>query len=167
MNKVWIRGLPLVFLFVLAACGGRDGGLYSRALEGQLAPMCSQPPPEPPVNPSAFWEGTLTTTTGGSGTEPFTAEITRISAAYYEGIFRVGEKTCNVTGSYNGTGDEGSVFAFSIPLEELGPTVSPGIFPGLTWSGSLTESTYSGGWFREEEDGTRSQTGKFALERRP
>lgn len=117
------------------------------------------------MNPAGSWVGTLTT--DGAGTETFTADITQASVANYEGVFTVGGRAYNVAGSYSGANSEGHAFTFQISLAELGPTVSPTINPGVVWSGQLTDRVYSGGWFREEEDGTRSQTGTFRLERRP
>ena len=164
MTKIWAKGLALLLPLLLTACGSGPppcGG----AARGLLAPLCSPPMPEPPVNPAGSWAGTLTT--DGAETEVFTADITQTGVADYEGVFTVGERTYNVTGFYSGTNSEGYAFTFQVPLAELGPTALPTINPGVAWSGQLTERGYSGGWFREEEDGTRSQTGTFTLERRP
>lgn len=131
MNKARVlKALPLVFL-VLTACVSKNGGKglcpSSRAVEGVLAPACSSTQPEPLASPVGSWRGTLTTITGGSGTEPFAAEITEVAAvdADYAGVFTVGNEVYNVTGVYNGTNDEGDIFVFKIPLEELQPAVSP------------------------------------------
>jgi len=56
------------------------------------------------VSPVGSWQGTLTTVTGGSGTQPFTAEITQVDAEYadYVGVFTVNDEVYNVTGKYGG-----------------------------------------------------------------
>ncbi len=148
MNKQVLRfGLFTVIFMMLAACN-REA--------------------QPLVSPVGSWQGTLTTTTGGSGTEPFTAEITRTeTGGDYTGVFTVGDTVYNVSGFYNGTNDEGEIFIFELPLGELQPTVSPAEFYGLTWSGPMTENTYSGGWFFNSETANRTPAGEFGLERRP
>lgn len=149
MNKWFLRLVLLVAAFsVLAACS-REA--------------------QPSVSAVGSWQGTLTTVTGGSGTQPFTAEITEINAedADYAGVFTVGDKVYNVTGLYSGTNDEGDAFVFQIPLEELQPTVSPVEFYGMMWSGQMTEDGYSGGWFLNSETANRTPAGEFALERAP
>ncbi len=168
MNKAWLIGLSFTFLSVLTACGG-DGGLCSVALEGQLVPTCNPVRPGLSVSPIGFWQGTFTTTTGGSETVPFTAEITQAKAGStnYAGVFTVSGKVYNVTGFYHGTNDEGEIFIFEIPLDELQPTVSPVEFYGMRWSGPLTENTYSGGWFFNSETANRTPAGEFRLERLP
>lgn len=128
--------------------------------------MCSPPQLEPPVSPVGSWQGTLITTTGGLGTEPFAAEITQAGAAY-EGVFTVGETTYNVNGFYNGTSKEGDIFIFDVPLEELQPTVSPVEFYGMMWSGPMAGDTYSGGWFFNSETANFTPAGEFSLERLP
>jgi hypothetical protein len=107
--------------------------------------------------------------TGGSGTEPFTAEIVAGEAedADYAGVFTVGDEVYNVTGGYNGRNNEGDIFIFEVPLEELQPTVSPVEFYGMMWSGPLTEDSYSGGWFFNSETSYLSPAGEFRLERLP
>ncbi len=169
MNKAWLKGLSLVFLLVLTACGGGSGGLCSAALEGQLAPTCSPVRPEPSVSPVGSWQGTLTTTTGGSGTEPFTAEVieSETGGRDYTGVFTVDDKVYNVSGFYSGASDGEEAFIFEIPLDEIQPAVSPAEFYGLTWSGAMTESTYSGGWFFNSETANRTPAGEFNLERLP
>lgn len=107
--------------------------------------------------------------TGGSGTQPFTAEITESAAeeAEYAAVFTVGDTVYDVTRFYNGTNDEGDIFIFEVPLDQLQPTVSPVEFYGLMWSGPMTEDTYSGGWFFNSEAEYRTPAGEFSLERRP
>ncbi len=150
MNEKWFLRLVLLVtvLSTLAACSREE---------------------QPSVSAVGSWQGTLTTTTGSSETQPFTAEITEIDAedADYTGVFTVGDKVYNVTGFYNGTNYEGDAFIFQIPLEELQPTVSPVEFYGMMWSGQMTEDTYSGGWFLNRGDNVRSPAGTFSLERLP
>ena len=125
MNKNRFAKLALVVVALLAACNRE---------------------PQPSVSPVGSWQDTLTTTTDGSGTQAFTAEISELESedADYAGVFTVGDKVYSVTGFYNGTNDEGEIFIFKIPLDELQPTVSPIRFDGMMWSGPMTENTYSG-----------------------
>jgi hypothetical protein len=60
------------------------------------------------------WQGTLTTMTGGSGSQPFTAEIAEIGAegAGYTSVFAVGDEAYNVTGHFSGKYQEGEYFNF-------------------------------------------------------
>lgn len=155
-----------MLLFVLTACGGGPTPCGGGA-RGSLAPLCSLPEPEPAVSPVGSWEGTLTTAVGGSGTEAFTATVTERGPTDYTGVFTVGDRTYNVSGFYSGKNSEGDAFVFQIPLAELGPTVSPAPNPGLAWSGQMTKSSFTGGWFLEDESGARPESGTFALERRP
>ncbi|ADI15971.1 hypothetical protein [Truepera radiovictrix] len=143
------------------------------ALWGLLATLfllaaCSREP-RPSVSPVGHWEGTLTTTTGGSGTEPFTAEITALEPeeATYAGVFTVGDEVYQVTGCYSGASDEGDVFVFTIPLEALQPTRSPPRFYGMSWSGSLVGNDYSGYWSFNSEESPYVPAGTFFLKRLP
>lgn len=81
------------------------------------------------------------------GSRAFTAEITQAEtrSSDYADVFTVGDKVYDVSGFYSGASDEEEAFIFEMPLDELQPTVSPVEFHGLTWSGSMTESMYSGG----------------------
>lgn len=125
--------------------------------------------PQPLVNPVGSWQGTLTTMTGGSGTQAFTAEISGTSLEYadYAGTFTVEDKRYNVTGNFNGRYEEGEYFAFQAPPEELRSTLSPVIPLGFNWSGVMTATEYTGEWFITEEDRGLSRRGTFNLERLP
>jgi len=120
------------------------------------------------VSPVGLWQGTLTTMTGGSGTQPFTAEIAKSASEAgggFTGVFTVGDKVYEVTGGNRHINGKSEIFTFSIPLEELQPTLSPVEFYGMMWSGPMIENTYSGDWVFESE--TEYHTGEFSLERRP
>ena len=151
MNANRFAKLVLVVIALLASCNREE---------------------QPSVSAVGSWQGTLTTMTGGSGTEPFTAEITQVGAenADYAGVFAVGNEVYNVTGRFNGSNQDGEYFVFEAPLSELQPTVSPVTPLGFTWSGLMTEDTYQGVWFifrGNEEDGNPPQEGEFSLERLP
>lgn len=142
----------------------------SVAPSGGLAVACT-----PPVttNPVGLWSGILTTE-GSSGTQTFTAEIRAVegSSTDYTGVFIVGEAVYNVTGVNTGLTDDanagGEIYIFQIPLEALQPAVTPVEFYGMNWSGSLTDTSFSGDWFfKTSQASVEDRAGTFALEREP
>ena len=170
MNKLGLRLVLFAVLTSLVAC---SRGAYpppcSQALAGQLAPACSPPRPELPVNPVGFWKGTLTTTIGGSGTQSFTAKIdlTNSETGTYTGILNVGTETYNVSGGYNPYISE-DYFALRVALDELAPALSPGLpFYGIEWYGEMTRDRWEGRWSLNAEDEQKAQMGTFTLERLP
>jgi hypothetical protein len=148
-NRFLKLGLFMTVLSVLAACN-REA--------------------QPSVSAVGSWQGTLTTMTGGSGTQSFTAEITEIEDenADYAGVFTVGDEVYNVIGRYNGY-YQGEIFVFQAPLSEVQPALSPVTPLGFNWSGVMTKNTYQGGWyiFKDIEARDPSQAGEFSLERLP
>lgn len=166
--------LKLSFLALIAFVAGCSSSTIveppppcSSALPSAALTVACTPPAT--INPVGSWSGTLTTTEGGSGTQTFTAEIRAVagSSTDYTGVFTVAETVYNVTGFYTGTNDEGEAYTFQIPQSELEPAVSPVEFYGMMWSGQLTETSYSGGWFLNSEEAGRTPAGTFTLARQP
>ncbi len=146
MNKSYLQLVLLVTaVFTLAACD-REA--------------------QPSVSAVGSWQGTLTTITGGSGTQLFTAEITEVDRTLYEGVFTVGETVYNVSGHYDG-GDQNGVTFIASPSELQAAVSDP--FPyGFNWLGLTTETKYAGDWYvYEYPNRERSSEGIFSLERLP
>lgn len=126
--------------------------------------------PRPSVSPVGRWEGTLTTTTGGSGTEPFTADIGSVEGvgSSYEGTFTVGDSAYDVQGSYLGANQGGDHFRFNALPAELRAAVSDPFPYGFNWSGTMTASRYTGTWSNYSyPDRELLGEGTFRLERLP
>ena len=126
--------------------------------------------PQPSVSPVGLWQGTLTTTSSGSRTQTFTAEISEADAEYadYKGVFTIDSESYGITGNFKGKYEVGEFFEFYAPLPELQPTTSPTRpGPGFHWSGVVTATEYAGDWFVVEENLGFSSHGTFKLERLP
>ena len=168
MNKLGLR--LVLFAAVLTSLVACSGDVYpppcSQASDS-LAPTCSPVPPTPVATGS--WEGTLTTITGGSGTQSFMAKIdlTNSETGTYTGILNVGAETYNVSGGYNPYTSE-NYFALRASLDELAPALSPGLpFYGIEWYGEMTKNHWEGRWSLNAKDEQKSQAGTFTLERLP
>ncbi len=119
------------------------------------------------MSPIGNWEGTLTFTEGGSGFQPFTAQIEGAPENGFTSVFTVSDTSFAVTGRYSYTSDAGEeLYVFESLEAELVPAVVPALFTGLVWSGSLTETAYSGVWAQESNSDVVA-SGTFALERLP
>ena len=121
------------------------------------------------MSPVGSWQGTLTTTTGGSGTEPFVAEIDLVDpkTSTYEGSLNVGTEAYCAVGGYNPYISEDHFTLRTTPAE-LGAALSPGPpFYGTEWYGEMTEDSWEGEWYLRTKDAERSREGTFKLERLP
>lgn len=158
-----LLGMIVILVSCNAAISEPPPPCSSVAGEAALRPTCT--PPEMELNPIGSWEGSLTTLEGGSGSQPFTAEVSAAagSSSDYSGVFTVGSQLYNVTGAHQ----SGNVYLFNVPIDEIQPAVTPEEFFGMAWSGMLTETSISGTWFFKEEAGSQRVSGTFALERRP
>ena len=149
VNKIWLTRSAPVVVFLLAAC--------NRNRE-----------PQPSVSSVGSWQGTLTTVTGSSGTQPFTAEITEVDGTLYEGVFTVDKTVYNVSGHYDGGNQNGERFTLTASPPELRATVSDPFPYGFNWLGLMTETEYAGDWYvYEYPNRERSSEGTFSLERAP
>ena len=149
MNKWSLRLVLLVALLILAACNRE---------------------PRSSVSPVGLWQGTLTTTSGGSETQLFTAEVSKIAQSQnlYEGRFTVGNTAYSVTGSYVRGEVGGERFEFSAPPPELQAANSDPFPYGFNWSGFVTGANYTGDWFHYNyPDRKPLGAGTFTLERLP
>ena len=168
MNKLGLRlVLFAAVLTSLVACSGDVSPPPCSQASDSLAPTCSPVPPTPVATGS--WEGTLTTITGGSGTQSFTAKIdlTNSETGTYTGILNVGAETYNVSGGYNPYISE-DYFVLRALLDELTPALSPGPpFYGTEWYGEMTQDRWEGKWNLNAKDEQKSQAGTFTLERLP
>lgn len=111
----------------------------------------------------------MTTTIGGSGTEPFTAEIdlVDVETGSYEGSLSVGAEVYRAWGGYNPYISE-DYFALRVDLADMEAALSPGPpFYGTEWSGAMIGGSWEGEWYFRGEDGKGEEGGTFSLERLP
>lgn len=135
MNKKrWVRLLVLVGLVSFTACS-REA--------------------QPSISPVGAWQGTPTTLSGGSGTQPFAAKIDLAEAGTYEGSLRVGAEVYRAVGGYNPYIGENH-FALRTSPAERDAALSPGPpFYGVEWYGELTDNSWEGKWYLRTEDGNK------------
>ncbi len=159
-------GVLTLVAFAAAGCSSTtniDPPCSSVAPSGALAVACV---PDTTPDPVGAWSGTLTTE-GVSGNQAFTAQIVlEEDGGDFTGMFTVGNQTFSTAGfSYTRTAGEVQL-TFQSPGGVLVPQVSPALFTGLTWTGSLTQTTFSGSWAWEKES-REAARGTFTLERQP
>ncbi len=82
-------------------------------------------------------------------------------------MFTIGNEVYKVAGGNRYIDGESKIFTFSIPMDDLQPTLSPVEFYGIVWRGPMIENTYSGDWYFNSETKDRSPAGEFVLKRLP